>query len=726
MPDAPGLSLASPLSSIRGVGPRRTAALATIGLTSVGKLIAHLPARHERLEAEATIDQLAAGSNSSTRGDIAATRIIPRRPRPRFEAVLVDSTGRLDLTWFNALYLRDKLRPGMTIRVQGQAKRRGPGLQMINPQWQAIDPEREPPAREARIRPIYPATESVPSRTIEEAVLAILDAALPLIEDHLSPEFRRQREFPALADAYRMMHSPASLDEVAAARRRLAYDEFLLLQLGVHLKRAHLREQLRAPALRWSPQIDRHIRERFPFELTQSQQSVIADLARDLASDTPTNRLIQGDVGSGKTVVALYAMLMAVASEQQAAIMAPTEILAEQHAASISAMLAGSRTRVQLLTGATPAADRAAILARCEAGEIDILVGTHALLTESVRFASLAVAVIDEQHRFGVHQRATLRAKATAAGDSGAGITPHVLVMTATPIPRTLAITLFGDLDISTIAGLPPGRQPIATRVVEHAKRPEVYSWLRERLDKGEQAYIVAPTIGAPGTDDDSLLSEPDDPTPAEPAAASESLASVRALYKELEAGPLAGKRLAVLHGRLKRDTRERIMERFRSGQLDALIATTVIEVGVDVPNASVMIVESADRFGLSQLHQLRGRVGRGSRKSACILISSSGELTPDATERLAVIAKTSDGFILAERDMEIRGPGELFGVRQSGLAPFKVADLARDLDLLKMARRDAAAWIASSPHLSRPEDALARRRLLRAHGQWLGLGDVG
>lgn len=724
MPEAAGITLASPLAGLPGIGPRRAAALGTLGLTNIGKLVAYLPMRHERLAAETTIDQLVAGQIVSARGEISATRVVFKSRKPRFEAVLLDETGRLDLVWFNQTFLRERIHPGMRLRVQGQARKVGPGLQLANPQWQVISGDHEPAAStEDRLRPVYPASEQVPSKLIEQAVAAALPAALPLLEDHLSPEYRRAREMPALADAYRMMHKPEHETEVAAARRRLAYDELLLLQLGVHLKRAHLRERSKAPALRWSAAVDAHIRGRFPFALTAAQDQVVSDLVKDLTTGVPTNRLIQGDVGSGKTVVALYAMLMAVASEQQAAIMAPTEILAEQHFASISAMLKGSQVRVELLTGATPGGERASILERCAAGEIDILVGTHALLTETVRFRSLAVAIIDEQHRFGVHQRALLRTKGTATDAESRSITPHVLVMTATPIPRTMAITLFGDLDISVISGMPPGRQPIATRVVGYEKRAEVYAWLRGRLDRGEQAYIVAPAIGA-GGEEATLVPEEEEESPA----GAGPMADVRSLLRELETGALEGKRLAALHGRLGRAGREQIMERFRAGQIDALVATTVIEVGVDVPNSTTMVVENADRFGLAQLHQLRGRVGRGDKKSACVLIGPPppGEITEEGRMRLETIAATADGFVLAERDMEIRGPGELFGVRQSGLPPFRVADLVRDLDLLKMARRDAAAWIERSPHLEGPGEELIRRRLIKAHGQWLGLGDVG
>jgi ATP-dependent DNA helicase RecG len=711
-PDQPAPpDLTTPIDKLPGVGARRAHALAALGMTNLGKLIAHLPMRHEFQAGEAKIAELTPGQIVSTRGDITATRPVFIGRLPRFEAVLMDGTGRLDLVWFNQNFLRDKIHPGARLRVQGELKRRGAKLQLANPRWEPLGDD-EPASRRERLRPVYPASERVKSWEIEQTIAGVLDQAVGQIEEHLPEPFRRERNLPALADAYRMMHRPESEDEVAAAHRRLAFDELLMMQLGVFLKRAHLRGSLRAPTLRHSAEIDQRIRARFPFTLTPAQDKVVADIVRDLTTSVPANRLIQGDVGSGKTVVALYAMLLAVASDHQAALMAPTEILAEQHHANIARALQGSKVRVALLTGAVTGPDRESILARLARGEIDIIVGTHALLTETVAFHSLAVAVIDEQHRFGVHQRATLRVKG-AAVTGGTSMptglsTPHVLVMTATPIPRTLGITLFGDLDISTIDALPPGRTPIETRVVTPDQRAEAYAFVRERLDAGEQAYFVVPTIDGGERE-----------TPSE-----KDLAGVRSLMAELEVGPLAGKRLAALHGRLKRQTREHVMERFRAGRIDALVATTVIEVGVDVPNATVMVVEHADRFGLAQLHQLRGRVGRGAVKSHCILIGEPS--TPHALERLAVLTDSADGFVIAEKDLEIRGPGELFGSRQSGASPLRVADLMRDRELLAMARRDAREWIERSPALARPDERTLLRRLLKAYGETLGLGDVG
>ncbi|MCB9838144.1 MAG: ATP-dependent DNA helicase RecG [Phycisphaeraceae bacterium] len=695
------LTLLSPIEDVPGVGSRRGEAFRRLGIPSVAHLVFHLPHRHEREEAEAPITALIPGAVVTARGEVTATDMVPRGRKPRFHAVLADHTGRLDLIWFHGGYLRDKIHPGMRLLVQGKAKshpRSAPGqgaLQLINPKWEKLPETDDPPAiAETRLRPVYPASEELSSQAIEAAVAGVLGQALPLIEDHLPPHFRKERELPELAEAYRMMHAPRDTDEISAARRRLAYDELLLLQLGVHLRRAELRRTMHAPALRWTAEIDGRILARIPFALTPGQRRVIDELIGDLTKPTPANRLIQGDVGSGKTVVALYAMLLAVASHQQAALLAPTELLAEQHAQSIAALLEGSQVRIELLTGSLTPAERSAALRRIESGRADIVVGTHAVLTERTTFADLAVAVIDEQHRFGVRQRATLREK---SGDESS--MPHTIVMTATPIPRTLSLTIFGDLDVSTIPDLPPGRRPIVTTVLPEREAAVAYEAMRARLDKGEQGYIVVPAVDA------------------------EELRNVRTTMERLEHGALAGRKLAAVHGRLKRQTRDAIMARFRAGKIDALIATTVIEVGVDVPNATTMIVEHAERFGLAQLHQLRGRVGRGSADSACFLIGDPS--TPDAQSRLEALATTTDGFALAERDFEIRGPGELFGARQSGLPPFRVADLMRDLDLLRMARRDAQAWIDKSPTLDAPTEALLKRRLLKAYGVELGLGDV-
>ncbi|MFG0329095.1 MAG: ATP-dependent DNA helicase RecG [Phycisphaerales bacterium] len=693
----PVLELTTPVQFLKGVGPKRAPLFERLGISTLADLIRHIPHRYEHEREETAIAELPFDQVVSARGEIAATRVAGRGRSARFEATLDDESGRLHLTWFNGAYLKRRIHPGMLLRVQGKVKRYQNYRQMANPKWEALADETTE-AREERYRPIYPATEDLSSEQIEKIAHGVLDEALELIDDHLDDDYRKSRELPSLRDAYRMAHRPEHEAEAIEGRRRLAFDEMLLLQLGVAMRRRQLRETARAPALTWNDAIEKHILERFPFELTESQRRVIEEIRTDLQREAPMNRLLQGDVGAGKTVVALYGMLMAAASRRQSALLAPTEILAEQHYSSITSMLEGSNLRIELLTGTLSAADRESIERGVDSGEVDIVIGTHALLSERLRFDKLALIIIDEQHRFGVEQRATLRRRAMETGEI-----PHTLIMTATPIPRTLSLTLFGDLDVSTIHGLPPGRQPVVTRVVGPDQTEVVYDYIAGRLREGEQAYIVLPAIDETEATD---------------------LKAVRSHLEWLESGPFEGLRCAAVHGRLKRPTRETIMYRFRKGKIDAIVATTVIEVGVDVPNASIMVVEHAERFGLSQLHQLRGRVGRGSRKSLCVFIGDPS--TDDAKARLDAIGSTSDGFEIAEKDFEIRGMGEIFGARQSGLPPFRVARLPDDLALLQLARRDAAVLIDNDPDLSAAPHRLLRQRLMKTYGEGLGIGDVG
>ncbi|MFA9477408.1 ATP-dependent DNA helicase RecG [Phycisphaerales bacterium AB-hyl4] len=736
---ASDLRLTSPVRDITGVGERRAALLRRLGINIVSDLLRHLPMRYEFEAAEDQIAQLPVEGVGMTRGTIEATRFVPGygrggRGKGRFEATLADPNGRLKLTWFSGGHLRRRIMAGMHLRVQGKVTRFGDYLQMVNPKWEPLEELDTTPAEDERLRPVYPATEDLPSTAIEQIVRDVLPSVIDQVRDPIPIDLLQHHNMPSLADAFRMSHMPEHEEQWKAARRRLAYNELLLLQLGIAMKRAHVREHLAAPVLKHNDAIDQHIRQRFPFPLTRAQDKVVHEIVGDLGETRPMNRLLQGDVGSGKTVVALYAMLMAVSERKQAALMAPTELLAEQHHLSITNMLDGANVRTALLTGSQPApnsAERKALLEKIAAGELDILVGTHALLGGAVRFADLAVAVIDEQHRFGVHQRAALRRvsssefRVSSSDDAPASTTgtppnskletrnsklnvPHQLVMTATPIPRTLSLTIFGDLDVSLINELPPGRTPIVNRLVDPGKADDVYSYVRQRLERGEQAYVVVPAIDASGTETTAQLK------------------TVREHAKLLEQRFFEGYEVAAVHGRLKRDTRERIMDRFRRGKIHVLVATTVIEVGVDVSNASVMVIEHAERFGLAQLHQLRGRVGRSSdgRRSLCVFIANP--TTDDARKRLDAIANTNDGFRIAEMDLEIRGMGEFFGTRQSGLPPLRVARIPEDMDLLMLARRDAIAMIDADPDLAREGRAMLRRILLQQYGEALGLIDVG
>ena len=716
-------NLSSPLSALPGVGKARAKRFARIDIHTVSDLLRHFPTRYEYQSAESTVDTLTLDTIGQVRGQVSAARWVPamgRGRKGRFEVTLTDDTGTLNLVWFNAAYLREKIHPSQHLRVQGKVKTFNGYPQMVNPRWETIDdghhdapPDNPPADHQDRYRPIYPATEDLPSRVIETLIQQIIDDALPQVTDPLPDILRTHHAMLPLAGAIRAAHFPEDPDQAKAARRRLAYNELILLQLGIAMKRAYVRRRQVAPALAHSPAIHEHICQRFPFELTPAQDKVIQEIAADLTQTRPMNRLLQGDVGAGKTVVALYALLMAVANRQQGALMAPTELLAEQHFSSISRMLQGTNVRIGLLTGgqsSSKSAQRKEILARIAHGDYDIVIGTHTLITEAVQFKELAVAVIDEQHRFGVMQRAGFRKGASRLEKDDAGRTrvPHHLVMTATPIPRTLSLTIFGDLDVSTITGLPPGRTPIVNRLVGQDKADDVYTYMGERVGDGQQAYVVVPTIDDTGQETSKQLKNVKD----------------HAEHLQEKFGPSV--RVEAVHGRLKRDSRERIMQRFRTGKTHVLVATTVIEVGVDVPNATVMVIEHAERFGLAQLHQLRGRIGRGDhgKRSLCVFIAEP--TTPEGTQRLEAITATNDGFKVAEMDLEIRGMGEFFGTRQHGLPPLRVATIPDDMDLLQLARRDAQAMIEKDPMLTEASHTLLRRLLMQHYGRAMGLIDVG
>jgi ATP-dependent DNA helicase RecG len=695
------ITLHSGVTALPGVAERVATSLRSLGIRTVADLVRHLPIRYEQDLGEQTAEQARASAREdgvvgemSARGMITAVRHIPGR-RPRVEATLEDESGSVRLVWFNAPWIARRLRPGLRGVAQGKAKSRAGYVEMSNPRWRDEAPSEGETPIAGRLRPVYAATEELSSLRIESFVKAALPHALPGIDDPVRADIVARHGLPPLADAYRMVHLPVDAAEAERGRARLAFDELLLLQLGLAMRRWQARHQERAVALPRTDAIHQAIVERFPFSFTPDQTAVCDEIANDLAGTAPMNRLVQGDVGSGKTAVALYAALLAIAHGHQAAIVAPTELLAEQHFRNVVALLRDSRVRFRLVTGSLGARERAEANAALAGGQVDLAIGTHALLGEGVQFRSLGLAVIDEQHRFGVEQRAALRAK-------GDGHMPHMLVMTATPIPRTLSLTLFGDLDVSSIRALPPGRQPIATRVMPRSRSTEVYAYARTRIDRGEQVYVVVPAV----------------------EESDQGLADVAGHAAALEAGPFAGLAIGQMHGRLAPAERDAVMSAFKEGRMQVLVSTVVIEVGVDVPNATIMIVEHAERFGLAQLHQLRGRVGRGSKASLCVLI---GDPTADDGERrLKAMVSTTDGFAIAEEDLKLRGPGEFFGTRQSGLPPLRVADLTRDTALLLAARDEAQRAIDASPTLGEPVDARLRRKLMSTYGDALGLADVG
>ncbi|HEX8323926.1 MAG TPA: ATP-dependent DNA helicase RecG [Tepidisphaeraceae bacterium] len=683
----------SSLQGWPGIGPAKAAALAKLGVHTPADLLDYFPSRYELELSERPIAELIEGPTQSVRGEITAVDYIPSHHKGRFEATMQDDSGSMGAVWFNGAYLRRIIHPGMTLQMKGKVRFFRGLPQMTNPKHRIVETE-TPKIDPSTFKPIYPASAALKSDAIAKLIRGVLDDLLEGVEEWFDADLIRQRGLMPRRQAYRLMHAPSGEREAAAARRRLVYDELMLVQLGFGLSRRLRDGRVSAPVLRLDKTLDERIRARFPFTMTDAQLSAAYEISRDLRSGRPMNRLLQGDVGSGKTIVALHAMLTAVANKLQAALLAPTEVLAEQHYLTISTLLSGSNVRVGRFTGRSKRAGKDALLRPLASGDVHIAIGTQALLQSDIAFANLGLIVIDEQHKLGVQQRSNLREK---------GYAPHYLVMTATPIPRTLALSYFADFDVSTIEHLPPGRQPIQTRWVRSNLANDAYGFVRRQVQTGRQAYVVVPQIDA------------NDETGA---------AGLIATTERLKNGSLAGLRLGMLHGRMPADERDAVMLAFRDGQLDVLLATTVIEVGIDVPNSTTIVIESAERFGLSQLHQLRGRVGRGEHASHCILISDAE--TPDATARLQAMVETTSGFDIAEMDLQLRGPGQFFGTQQHGLPELKLADISQEMELLKVCRDDATRLLADDPELERPVYAALRKALIDRFGDTIPLAQVG
>ncbi len=689
--NAPG-EIDAPIGSLKGMGATRAKEFQTRGVATLEDLLNYFPRAYQRERAECSISELIDGPIQIARGEVVAVDYLTGKNRPRFEATLSDEAGsRLSLLWFNGAYLRNLIRPGMFIRVTGAVKFRYGIAQMSHPTWKEAPPDAEP-IGEDRLRAVYPASARLTSKAIGQFVERAFESAGNQIAEWFDDATLQRRGLISRHDAYRSIHLPARQIDAMRARHRLAYDEFMLLQIGLGIAKRYRGGRISAPALRIDRLLDERIRRRFSFDLTAAQNRCICDIATDLRAQQPMHRLLQGDVGSGKTSVAVYAMLVAVANRMQAAILAPTEVLAEQHYFTLTRMLENSAVNVELFTQRTRRQSKGAILKGLADGRVQIAIGTQALLQGDIDFANLGLVVVDEQHKLGVRQRAVLKGK---------GYAPHYLVMTATPIPRTLALSYFADFDVSLIDELPPGRQPIRTRWLRSNESAEAYVLVRREVQAGRQAYVVVPQIDDNGLDDAK---------------------SVTAEFKRLSEGALMGLRLAALHGQMPTEEKQRTMADFRDGAVDVLITTTVIEVGIDVANATVIVIENADRFGLSQLHQIRGRVGRGSELSHCVLIADAG--TEDSRERLTAMTRTNDGFEIAETDLRLRGPGEFFGTRQHGLPQFKIADITLEIDLLRQAKEDALAILADDPNLRRHEPL--RDALMRQFGDTLPLAQVG
>jgi ATP-dependent DNA helicase RecG len=680
------------VQSLSGIGAARARQLAEIGIHSPADLLEYFPRTYVQESPERDLASLKSGEIQSARGEVVAVDFVPGH-HPRFLATLSDSRLRLQLTFFNGGYLRGKIVPGLHLRARGKVQFFAGIPQMINPKWEILPPE-APTLTESLYRPIYSATAALSSEVIARIIHNHLDAAVKEIPEWFAPARLKKRKLMARPDAYRAIHRPADKKQAADARRRLVYDELMLMQLGLGLGRRRRELPLAAPAAKIDKLLDQRIRDRLRFTLTEAQDKSVWEIIRDMQSGRPMNRLLQGDVGSGKTAVAVYAILAMAANKLQSALLAPTEVLAEQHYLTLTNMLAGSRLKIGLFTQRSRKRGREELQRELAAGDIHVAVGTQALLQPDVKFNELGLVVADEQHRLGVLQRATLRDKA---------ICPHYLVMTATPIPRTLALSYLADFDVSVIDQLPPGRQPIQTRWLPSARASEAYDFVLSQAAAGRQTYIVLPQVEDDGLDGGkSVLREVD----------------------RLARGPLARLRLAALHGRMNTDEKQKIMNAFRDGLVDVLVATTVIEVGIDVPNATVILIDQADRFGLAQLHQLRGRVGRGSEESHCILLSDAAGTPAEA--RLRAITQIRSGFEIAEMDLKLRGPGEFFGSRQHGLPEFKLADLEKEMHLLVWARDDALAILKEDPNLTAPVHRELRSALIQHFGDTLGLAQVG
>jgi ATP-dependent DNA helicase RecG len=732
---------------VRGVGPKVAEMLAPKDILTAEDLLYHLPFRYEDRQNPRSLDELKVGEMASVIAEVRGSALLRTRKAPIFELTVGQGRLAMKCIWFNGTYLEGKFHAGQTVAVFGKVEpsRSSSNLKMIQPQFEILpDASDDAETRLLEVGRITPVYESLggarlASRWQRKTIFNLLEGVRGAVPECLPREMLVRLDLPDRETALREVHFPpegtpfAQLQASATtAHRRLIFEELFFLELGLELKRRRMRERV-GIGFATNDKVREAIREVLPFHPTTAQKRALGEIVADMRSPSPMRRLLQGDVGSGKTIVALQAMLVALENGYQAALMAPTEILATQHYLAARKLLERSsrRYRIVLLTGSLDEDRKRHTRALINNGEAQLVIGTHALIEEKVEFDRLGLVVVDEQHRFGVLQRFKLMKKPNQAE-------PDVLVMTATPIPRTLALSLYGDLDLSVLDELPPGRTPIATRRVPAERSQEVWDFVRKQVGKGRQAYIVYPVIEGSKDDQPELDFSHDDaeaaleppPPPvrksvrkgktadlfpkaaqeANPAAKS-GLKSAIEMHETLRTGPLAGLRLALLHGRLDADEKEIVMRRFQRGEIDVLVATTVIEVGVDVPNATVMVVEHAERFGLAQLHQLRGRVGRGAAKSFCILMTGP-RVSPLAEERLNAMVRTQDGFELAELDLTMRGPGEFFGTRQAGLPDFRVANLLRDRKLLELAKMEAARFAnAPAPDKERSSEASEAER---------------
>jgi ATP-dependent DNA helicase RecG len=686
------VELSTEAQFLKGVGPARARALGTLGIRTVEDLLHHYPRRHEDRSHLRPIGSVREGETVTVGGEVTDVRLARMRGRLSLVTVTVrDGSGCLDLQFWNQPYRERQFPVGRVVVATGRAGYRR-GIHLVGPEVELLpDDGEEAPIHTGRITPVYPLTRGISGGAMRRMLWNAVHEAAHLLGEFLPDDQRAGRDLRPLPEAIRSIHFPADQAGLDAALNRLKHDELFLFELAMALRRRMAKAGPRGSAFRFDAEVDRRIRARIPFSLTGAQERAIAEILADMTSPEPMTRLLQGDVGSGKTIVALYAVLVAVANRRQVALMAPTEILAEQHHRTFSRLLEGSRVRVGLLIGSLPAKERKATLAGIAAGEVDVTVGTHALIQGGVEFHDLALVVVDEQHRFGVRQRADLLVKGTR---------PDCLFMTATPIPRTLTMTVFGDLDVSVLDEMPPGRKPVRTLCFPRKRYDDACRYIRTEIDRGRQAFFVFPLV------------EESEEMP---------LRSVIEEVERLRREVFPDVPVGLIHGRLSRADKEEAMRRFRDREDLVLAATTVVEVGIDVPNATVMVVENAERYGLSQLHQLRGRIGRGAEGGTFVLLGDPA--TEEGRARLRILTETTDGFRIAEEDLRLRGPGEFLGTRQHGIPELRLADLFLDFALLEQTRRDAFRLIAADPELAAPEHAPLRAELMRRLGDRLSLG---
>lgn len=680
-----------PVQYLKGVGPARAEILAKLGVATVGDLLEYFPRDWVFAPNPVKISQIKVDEVVTIMGLVESTDYTAYRRPQIFEISLADDSGVCRVLWFHGGFLKNQIKAGQTLIATGRVSEYKHQLQLTNPKFAVVNEKNV--TAEHFSGGVYPASENLSSGQIKKIIRPVLENLGGLVNEFYDKNFLKESNLISREDAFKWIHLPPDEEKLAQAKRRLKYDELFLMQTGLALRRYKLQHFSAAVAMKLNEEIDRRIRRRFPFLLTEDQNNAINEIVADMQNTKPMNRLLQGDVGSGKTVVALYAALLAVANRQQVAIMAPTEILAGQHFLHIERYLRNSEVKRVLLTGGLTGKKREELTNQISKGEIDIVAGTIALLQKDIEFSKLGLVIIDEQHKFGVEQKAQLRKRTT----------PHCLVMTATPIPRTLAMTAFGDLDVSIIKHSPPGRGAVITRWVEKENRQKAYEFIRERLRAKNQAYFVYSRITSIEENGDIK------------AATDEWRNLATKIFPEFA--------VELLHGQMPSEKKQEIMQRFRKGKIDVLVSTVVIEVGVDVPNATIMVIEEADRFGLAQLHQLRGRIGRGEAKSYCLLFAETNSET--ARDRLEIMTRSNDGFEIAEHDLKIRGPGELFSTRQHGLPDLKIANIVDDFDLLVMARKNAFELVRDDPMLTKAEHINIRRALLAKFGDVIGFADV-